>query len=318
MTPRTKIHYQLPFLAVLGIVAILFLYAQSVYSQQAGTSVVGWAWGDNVGWIELHCAAATAGCTTWGLTNNGGSLAGYAWSDSLGWIRAAQAGDGCPGNGATISGATMSGWLKAIGMGVGSDLGCISLSGTSPTYQVVATANANPTYDPSISGAWGSDQLGWIAFNVTSASCSDTNWSCSGTLATRLNGPTCTNISRECAPYTCINGAAPSADPCTDPQGSNGCALSVGALSPCVNKASIKQNSATTLWWSVSNVTSCTITKNGAAFYTGTGSNPAGGLSTGVLAATTVYAMDCTPTTSGAPHFTGSATSNMLPQYKEI
>lgn len=44
------------------------------------TELTGFAWGENIGWINLN---PTGG----GVLNNGqGTLAGYAWSENVGWI----------------------------------------------------------------------------------------------------------------------------------------------------------------------------------------------------------------------------------------
>jgi len=46
------------------------------------TELTGYAWGQNVGWINLHSTSST-----WGVVNDGaGNLSGYAWGENLGWI----------------------------------------------------------------------------------------------------------------------------------------------------------------------------------------------------------------------------------------
>ncbi|MFZ2038550.1 MAG: carboxypeptidase-like regulatory domain-containing protein, partial [Minisyncoccia bacterium] len=47
------------------------------------TEVTGYAFGENIGWINLHSASTTS----WGVENDGnGNLSGYAWSTNIGWI----------------------------------------------------------------------------------------------------------------------------------------------------------------------------------------------------------------------------------------
>jgi hypothetical protein len=47
------------------------------------TELTGYAFGENIGWINLHSASTTS----WGVVNDGsGNLSGYAWSTNIGWI----------------------------------------------------------------------------------------------------------------------------------------------------------------------------------------------------------------------------------------
>jgi hypothetical protein len=51
------------------------------------SSLTGWAWSENAGWISLSCTNTSCGLVSFGVTNNGcGTLGGYAWSENLGWI----------------------------------------------------------------------------------------------------------------------------------------------------------------------------------------------------------------------------------------
>ena len=44
--------------------------------------LAGYAWGEKIGWINLHSASTTS----WGVHNNSGILSGYAWNQNIGWI----------------------------------------------------------------------------------------------------------------------------------------------------------------------------------------------------------------------------------------
>ncbi len=61
--------------------------------QVADTKVTGWMWGENTGWINLHCqnnygpACAGSPGGNWGVSNDkAGNLKGYAWGENVGWI----------------------------------------------------------------------------------------------------------------------------------------------------------------------------------------------------------------------------------------
>jgi hypothetical protein len=64
--------------------------------------------------------------------------------------------------------------------------GCISLSGTSPTYQV--TTASNSSYVPEISGAWGSDIIGWLGFNLNAPTVATLAATFVGSTEATLNG----------------------------------------------------------------------------------------------------------------------------------
>ena len=50
--------------------------------------VTGFVWGENIGWINLHCENnGTCGTVSYGVVNDGaGNLSGYAWAENVGWI----------------------------------------------------------------------------------------------------------------------------------------------------------------------------------------------------------------------------------------
>jgi len=54
----------------------------------AGTTVKGWLWSANTGWISLSCEnTASCGNVDYGVSLDGsGNLSGYAWSPNIGWI----------------------------------------------------------------------------------------------------------------------------------------------------------------------------------------------------------------------------------------
>ena len=51
------------------------------------TALDGYAWGENVGWISLNCTNDSSCATVnYGVTNTSGVLSGYAWGENTGWI----------------------------------------------------------------------------------------------------------------------------------------------------------------------------------------------------------------------------------------
>lgn len=107
------------------------------------TRLEGFAWGDTVGWVSLHCSNTDGGCTgdngSWGVENDGaGNLSGFAWGENTGWISfSCENNDSCAGN-----------------------------------------DNAKVTIDPDtgvFSGFAWAENFGWISFNCTQMSECGTN-----------------------------------------------------------------------------------------------------------------------------------------------
>lgn len=50
--------------------------------------VLGYLWGENIGWICLHCASrGTCDTVSYGIINDGScNLSGFAWGENVGWI----------------------------------------------------------------------------------------------------------------------------------------------------------------------------------------------------------------------------------------
>jgi hypothetical protein len=62
--------------------------------------VTGWMYGENIGWVNMHCEnLGTCGTVNFGVTNdNLGNLAGYAWAENAGWISFSCANEGSCGS----------------------------------------------------------------------------------------------------------------------------------------------------------------------------------------------------------------------------
>ena len=150
--------------------AMFFLAAIPAY---ASTSLSGYAWSSNIGWISFNSAdGATIQLAT---TTTTGTFSGYAWSSNIGWIQFGGLAGSTVG-GQTTSDATVdlstgqvSGWARAVsavGRTDGWD-GWIELSGAnhlSPDQ----SGNGGVTLDTSNGAfkgyAWGSDVVGWVSW----------------------------------------------------------------------------------------------------------------------------------------------------------
>ena len=107
--------------------------------------VAGYAWGENVGWINL----APSGD---GVINDGqGNLSGYAWGENVGWINFAPG-----GTGVTIDPATG----VFSGYAWGENTGWINFSPTGGGVKTSWAAPLQPAYD---------DDDGWCSCFVGTA-----------------------------------------------------------------------------------------------------------------------------------------------------
>ncbi len=142
------------------LAASAFIPAQPIV-MAASQQVLGWAWSENIGWLQFDPAFGGVF-----VEDTTGDLSGYAWSENVGWV-SFEPSDlaGCP-SGTCVANLDMatgalSGWMRAIS-GNNSDWdGWISLSGVNPDYGVDMNTDTGD-----FSGyAWGSDVVGWLSFS---------------------------------------------------------------------------------------------------------------------------------------------------------
>jgi hypothetical protein len=286
--------------AMLGIItalALALILSSAPHALSAGTPIMGWAWSDNIGWVSLNCANTDgAGCSTYGLsTDASGNVTGYAWGDNIGIISAKPADTASCGAQANVAKGNFTGFLRALN--TGSD-GCISLSGSG--YQ--ATTASNPNYTNYADAAWGGDTVGWLIFNAAGAQCTPT-FSCnlSGNAVNSCTGAT----------QTCTNGCTPPTG-CTPGPSYSGCiSINSATCSPAQKGVLIRKGSTASIYWNVTNATSCSVTGNDGEQWTGLPS--IGTKMTAALNAATIFTISCD---GGA--FADHATVNMVPVYKEI
>ena len=303
-------------LSVLVISSVLFLgEPRTVHSASSNAAINGYAWSDNIGWIDLNCSnSQICGSNPFGLSiNSSGVLSGYAWSDNIGWV-SANSSDlvGCPSAPctATITGSTFSGWLKALAADNNGWDGWISLSGTSPDYGVTETAGVFSGY------AWGDAIVGWLdlryattTYNTCTAS---TTYTCSGQTIVKTDidtncNATVTNITPACsAPSFCSAGSSVCLYPTP---------VATGPLT--VTPQLTPSGGSVGVSWNISNVVSCTVSADvNADSWSGASSGATPKTSSPILQQTT-YTLSCVQDDPAAPAFTESAVVNIVPKFQE-
>ncbi|MBI2450360.1 MAG: hypothetical protein HYV47_02365 [Candidatus Nealsonbacteria bacterium] len=130
-----------------------------------GDNVSGWAWSENIGWINFNGS-------NYGVTiNSNGNFSGYAWSENIGWIDFAPAGpypaspnySACldlPGAGQACDGIgnyNVGGWARVLSYGGGWD-GWIKLRGINYGISIDKKTGDFSGY------AWSDIVVGWINF----------------------------------------------------------------------------------------------------------------------------------------------------------
>ncbi|MFA5291256.1 MAG: hypothetical protein WC385_03035 [Candidatus Paceibacterota bacterium] len=185
------------------ILALVFLpsNAKPVKAQEADTSLHGWAWSSNIGWISVNSndsdAASSQPYSV--IKNSDGTLSGYAWSSNIGWVKFDPEGPypADPQTGATLGAdGHVTGWIRACAGAADPEScsgGANALSGgwdgwikMDPKGAVDLDANGDSIKDvyfnsttKKFSGfAWGGLNLGWVKFNAIEPtgggpSCSD-------------------------------------------------------------------------------------------------------------------------------------------------
>jgi hypothetical protein len=306
----TFARYQLILYVVIGICAFVILslslqHPRPAYSQ-SGTSIIGYAWSDNIGWIDMNCLnTSSCGVNPFGIAiDSSGNLSGYAWSDNVGWVSANSTDlTGCPSGPctATITGATVSGWMRAMAGGTaqsGGWDGFISLSNI--TYNL--GTNFFSGY------AWGDTVVGWIDFGQVRKIC-PISYGCSGnqitqtTILCQVNtySPPCTAYASFCSSGSSI---------CLYPQPAGYLIVSPKLQIP---------NKTVTVAWSMTGVATstapaCTVVSNNGDSWSGASSTRT---SVPVTSETT-FTLSCTPLDPGLPNpYRLTAVVKMVPTYQE-
>ena len=156
MKKNKRISYLIP--VGIGIIA-LFLTVTVVLAFGSIDSVMKWAWGTNVGWIDF---APDLG----GVTVFEDHLEGYAWGENIGWIRMGTCESGSPCTYANTSaenyGVNHDGAGNLSGYAWSSNVGWINFDPDGEEQVLIDLKTGD------FSGyAWG-ENISWIGFNNAS------------------------------------------------------------------------------------------------------------------------------------------------------
>ena len=299
--------------SLLIIGATFFIAPRPALSQSPPRSIAGYAWSDNIGWIDLNCSnSGVCGTNPFGLSiNASGVISGYAWSDSIGWISANSSDlTGCPSGPCTVTltGGVLSGWLKALSADNNGWDGWISLSGSG--YGPTVTNGLFSGY------AWGSDVVGWVSFaNAYTPCVPATTYTCSGsTIVQNVTATNCqvtsTNLATCVSPQFCTAGSAICLWPSPEvmPNGNQ-----TGNLT--ARPSLIPKGGSIKVYWDIADVESCTATGSNGDSWNALTSGSAGETSRAIDQQTT-YTLSCLQD-DGVTYFTQTATVNVVPTYQE-
>ena len=268
--------YLIVFFSALFAIVMFAGTPRHALSQAQPVPMMGYLWSETVGWIDLNCANQNF-CYTRNFCvsiASDGTLSGYAWSENIGWVSANTSDlSGCPSGSCVAkiqSNGSLMGWFKVLAADNQGWDGWISLSGTASdgtSYGPMATNGVFSGY------AWGEANVGWLDFayaTTTYGTCTP-SYSCSG------SNIIYTNSSCQQSTYaTCVAPAfcSPGSSSCLQPSpyfNLNGHLTA--------NPKIVPVGLSSTVAWSVSNVSSCTVSgSNGDSWsdtppsYTSTGS----------------------------------------------
>ena len=321
MSRKLKIHL-VSFIKLLALLIVIFVAPYFIHisawkinkalADQSSSSLSGYAWSENIGWVSLSGS-------NYGLSiDTNKKLSGYAWSDNIGWISANDDDlEDCPKTPCTakLQSNNLNGWLKVLSGGTansGSWDGWISLSGKDPDYGPVLSNGTFSGY------AWGGDVVGWLDFSYAIApssinSCTP-SYSCSGNETILY-----TNSSCEISTFaTCEEPAFCSA-------GSSTCLYPPPSFSASdgfnghlqVRPSLVKKDDPVKIYWNLDNVSSCTVTGTNGDSWNGGSSGTPGKTSRPIIGQTT-YTLVCGAHSGSTPDtVTESVTVNIIPIFEE-
>jgi DNA-binding beta-propeller fold protein YncE len=167
-----SIKINLIFFIVIGLIFFgsFYIYISEVKSQAANITLTGYAWSENIGWIDFSPATTNGGV----IVGSGGNLTGYAWSENIGWIKFGGLTTPFPTDTGTLSQnaqivlGKLVGWVRACAGTINSD--CSTMTSRTDGWDGwISLGGAN--HSISLNGvdfsgfAWGSDNIGWIDFS---------------------------------------------------------------------------------------------------------------------------------------------------------
>ncbi len=309
-----------PVMAVISATLLVFFlllvpHHQPLHAQ--ASSITGYAWSDNIGWVSLNGSSYDL---TLAPSGNNQVITGYAWSDNIGWIEfgglssfPSAAGTQAI-NAEVLPSGQVVGWARACAGTLPGD--CSSMTSRGDGWDgwiyLGSTGNGDglTLSNGTLTGfAWGSDVVGWLQFNGSS-SCSVTYTCIDNNTESQFTNSQCSTTTTVCA-----NGCGSNGQCMNPPSPANGC-LSIGVPSPCTQNARVRSGSTATLYWNITNVNpnSCSVTGTNGDLWSGQPANSQ--VTTRGIVQSTVYTLSCTGT-SGS-QFTSTATVNVVPSYQEL
>jgi hypothetical protein len=113
--------------------------------QVSKSTLTGWMWAENLGWISLSCEnTSSCGAVNYGVTNDGaGTLAGWGWAENAGWISFSCINTGSCGS--VSYGVTIDSDGDFDGFAYGENIGWIHFQSTAPIPYKVKTCVVNMT-----------------------------------------------------------------------------------------------------------------------------------------------------------------------------
>jgi hypothetical protein len=300
------------FVAVVVIATLLSAPATPVSSQGSNVELGGYAWSENIGWIDMSGVEEEPT----------GGWVGYSWSEHIGWIKfgglsSFPSGGGTVAQDASLSGSTLTGWARACAGTVSAD--CSSMTSRTDGWDGWV-ALSGTEYGPSVSGnnfsgyAYGGEVVGWIDFSgVSYATCSP-SYQCLSSTESEHTAADCSVTVTTCvSPDTCNALSGQCESPAPPPP--SGCLSVNDASCPGTKDALVRSGGLVDLYWSVANVTSCTISGGPGAQ---SGLLDTGTLTVGPIDNATTYTISCPAEDGVSLPFTESVLININPEYQEV
>lgn len=309
---RTKIQTFRNVAIIAGVLLVsafvLLSHSGLIAAQTQPGPLLGYAWSDNTGWIDLNCANQNT-CATlpFAITADmNGALSGLAWSENIGWI-SANATDltGCPQAPctATYQNNTLSGWFRALSGGTsqsGGWDGFISLSGAG--YGITGPGSITNVLG---GWGWGSTVIGWLTLSLPNlpAQCTPI-YSCVGNALHN----SCTNQDNLCpSGYICVAGGCTCASSSCTP-------IAPPSAAFRVTPKLLAKSQSTHVIWSASNVSSCVVSvSNGNIPDTWTAIS--GSQQSSPITEQTTFLLTCVGNDGST--LTETATVNIIPSFQE-
>jgi hypothetical protein len=320
------------------VIAVFGSAATTIARAPANVALVGFAWSDNVGWIQFDAPGDPVEVER-DMDDDGISyVTGYAWNESasttatsttgVGWIKFGGLGTSPEGGSSdaqlNLVTGELTGWARACAGAANPDCtgGATSTSGgwdgwiklsdtTAPAYSVIAASSSNTMQGFSwgstgSGGTASSSVIGWIGWTHVSYTppCSG-SLQCTGTSTYNVLNQWCTPVDTG---LTCPGGTS-----CT-PGGCTVTAPPTGSIS--INPLAVRPGGTTQVSWdAVAGADSCSVVQRnpgGSGVTIGSGI-PSGSVSSNPVENITIFGLVCTNAAFPGGVEVASTTLRILP-----